>query len=91
MEYKFITILDIVQKAWGTGKSKDIKPIKWLVGPEELHKFMVVVLEKHGVIKNEKGKGKRGENKVSGRDDSQATPAKQNKKVGKKNRTRKQK
>lgn len=49
--YNFSTILDLAQRSFGMGASEEIKPIKWLVSPEQLHKFMLCVLEDHGVIK----------------------------------------
>lgn len=59
MEYKFSKILDLAQRAFGPGKGKEMKPIKWLVSAEELHKFMCLVLEDNGVIEKEEKKVKK--------------------------------
>jgi len=50
MKYKLSTILDLAQRAFGAGKAKEMKPIKWLVDAEQLHKFMECVLEDHGIV-----------------------------------------
>lgn len=50
MKYKLSVILDLAQRAFGTGASKEMKPIKWLVDAEQLHKFMECVLEDHGIV-----------------------------------------
>jgi len=53
MEYKFSIILDLAQRAFNLDRTKQIKPIKWTVSPEDLHRFMVCVLQDHKVIKKE--------------------------------------
>ena len=49
MEYKFSKILDLTQRAFAINKTKQIKPIKWEVSPEDLHRFMECVLEDYGL------------------------------------------
>lgn len=53
MKYKLANILDWASQAFGSKATKELKPIRWLVDAEQLHKFAEVVLHEHGVVVKE--------------------------------------
>lgn len=55
-KYNLAPILFYAQRAFGSGKSKKIKPIKWEVDAEQLHEFLTVALEENGFINKRKHK-----------------------------------